>query len=210
MKTYCVYKHTAPHGKVYIGITCQLPCQRWARGKGYRNNWHFYNAIQKYGWDNFQHEILYTGLTQEEAAQKEYELIAQYDATNEERGYNRDYGGTVRRPMSAETRQKISAAHKGKATTKGPAHPQWGKKGPLSQNYGRKHTPEERALMSANNTRKIPVVCIEDGKVYSSAVEAAKDKGTYGGSINACCNKRPHYNTAGGYHWRYLDEQRDL
>lgn len=210
MKTYCVYKHTAPHGKVYIGITCQLPCQRWARGKGYRNNWHFYNAIQKYGWDNFQHEILYTGLTQEEAAQKEFELIAQYDATNEERGYNRDYGGTVRRPMSAETRQKISAAHKGKATTKGPAHPQWGKKGPLSQNYGRKHTPEERALMSANNTRKIPVVCIEDGKVYSSAVEAAKDKGTYGGSINACCNKRPHYNTAGGYHWRYLDEQRDL
>ena len=210
MKTYCVYKHTAPHGKVYIGITCQLPCQRWARGKGYRNNWHFYNAIQKYGWDNFQHEILYTGLTQEEAAQKEFELIAQYDATNEERGYNRDYGGTVRRPMSAETRQKISAAHKGKATTKGPAHPQWGKKGPLSQNYGRKHTPEERALMSANNTRKIPVVCVEDGKVYSSAVEAAKDKGTYGGSINACCNKRPHYNTAGGYHWRYLDEQRDL
>lgn len=206
MKTYCVYKHTAPHGKVYIGITCQLPCQRWARGKGYRNNWHFYNAIQKFGWDNFQHEILYTGLTQEEAAQKEFELIAQYDATNEERGYNRDYGGTVRRPTSEETRRKLSAAHKGKATTKGPAHPQWGKKGPLSQNYGRKHTPEERALMSANNTRKIPVVCVEDGKVYSSAVEAAKDKGTYLTSITNCCKKRPHYNTAGGYHWRFADE----
>lgn len=206
MKTYCVYKHTSPHGKVYIGITCQLPCQRWARGQGYRNNWHFYNAIKKYGWDNFQHEILFAELTQEEAAQKEIELIAQYDSANEEHGYNRDYGGPIRRPVSEETRRKISASHKGRAVVSGPAHPQWGKKGPLSQNYGRKHSPEERARMSANNTRKRAVVCIEDGKVYASSVEAAKDKGTYHTSVNACCNKRPHYNTAGGYHWRFADE----
>ncbi len=68
---YCVYKHTSPNGKVYIGITRQNPIKRWMNGKGYAHNTHFYNAILKYGWSNFRHEILFTGLTREDACQKE-------------------------------------------------------------------------------------------------------------------------------------------
>lgn len=36
MNNYCVYKHTSPSGKVYIGITNQKPTRRWREGEGYR------------------------------------------------------------------------------------------------------------------------------------------------------------------------------
>lgn len=59
---YCVYKHTAPNRKVYIGITRQRPEKRWVNGKGYLSNNYFTNAIKKYGWDKFKHEVLIDGI----------------------------------------------------------------------------------------------------------------------------------------------------
>ena len=56
-KTYTVYCHTSPSGKRYVGITCKSLNSRWQNGKGYLYNKHFYSAIQKYGWENFKHEI---------------------------------------------------------------------------------------------------------------------------------------------------------
>lgn len=35
MNNYCVYKHTSPSGKVYVGITELKPKYRWNNGKGY-------------------------------------------------------------------------------------------------------------------------------------------------------------------------------
>lgn len=64
---FSVYKHTSPVGKVYIGITSKAPKERWQNGRGYWNNKHFYRAIKKYGWNNFEHEILYEGLTEGQA-----------------------------------------------------------------------------------------------------------------------------------------------
>lgn len=66
---YCVYKHTSPSGKVYIGQTSINPLDRWQNGKGYKKQ-AFYNAIKKYGWENIKHEILYDNLTKEEATKK--------------------------------------------------------------------------------------------------------------------------------------------
>ena len=63
---YTVYKHTAPNGKVYIGITSHSIEGRWRKdGSGYKLNNHFWNAIQKYGWNNFKHEILFENLMKE-------------------------------------------------------------------------------------------------------------------------------------------------
>lgn len=94
-KTYCVYKHTnKSNGKVYIGITCRKPEVRWNNGKGYENNEYFYRAIQKYGWeDGFIHEIIADGLTKKDACKIEIELIATYDSTNYDKGYNCSAGG---------------------------------------------------------------------------------------------------------------------
>ena len=54
---WCIYKHTSKtSGKVYIGQTNNINV-RWKPG-AYRNCAKFYAAIQKYGWDDFEHEIL--------------------------------------------------------------------------------------------------------------------------------------------------------
>lgn len=90
---YCVYKHTSPTGKVYIGITKRKPEKRWNSGRGYESNRYFYRAIQKYGWENFKHEIVADGLSQTEASDAERRLIAEYDSTNPEVGYNIEAGG---------------------------------------------------------------------------------------------------------------------
>ena len=55
---YCVYRHTSPSGKVYIGQTCLKPEYRWRNGKGYKTQILFYRAIKKYGWDNISHQII--------------------------------------------------------------------------------------------------------------------------------------------------------
>lgn len=93
-RTYCVYKHTNKvNGKVYIGITSQNPQKRWDCGRGYMKNKHFWDSIQKYGWGNFAHEILFCDLSPEEAFRKERELIAEYDSQNYRKGYNCSSGG---------------------------------------------------------------------------------------------------------------------
>lgn len=90
---YCVYKHTGPTGKVYIGITKRNPQKRWNSGRGYESNRYFFRAIQKYGWDSFTHEILETKLTQADAVEKERYYIKLYNSTDPERGYNIEAGG---------------------------------------------------------------------------------------------------------------------
>jgi hypothetical protein len=68
-KKFCVYEHLFPNGKRYIGITSKRPEARWEGGTGYDKDHQpvMYNAIQKYGWDNIEHNILFTDLTEEKA-----------------------------------------------------------------------------------------------------------------------------------------------
>lgn len=93
IKPYCVYKHTFPNNKVYIGITSNRPTKRWDCGRGYRQQPVMNNAIHKYGWNNIKHEILYSNLTEDDASNKERELIKEYNSTNILFGYNIAEGG---------------------------------------------------------------------------------------------------------------------
>lgn len=104
---YCVYRHTTPNGKVYIGITQQSPNGRWKRGWGYSTNLVFFRAINKYGWDNIKHEILMDSLTEEEAKAAEIRLIAEHRSTEREYGYNITEGGDsgVSRPHTQEEKE---------------------------------------------------------------------------------------------------------
>lgn len=94
LTNWCVYMHeNRVNGKRYIGITSQKPTRRWANGNGYKHCPLFYHAIQKYGWDAFKHEILFTELTQEQAERLEMDLIEKYETQNTEKGYNLAEGG---------------------------------------------------------------------------------------------------------------------
>lgn len=116
-KTWCVYKHTnTTNGMVYIGVTGMKPNERWRNGEGYRHNEHFMRAIKKYGWDNFEHEILFSDLSREEAECKEVELISLCKSDNRAFGYNIESGGHLN-IVSEETREKMRVAITGKRHT---------------------------------------------------------------------------------------------
>ena len=97
-KKYIVYLHTLlkenNNNMYYVGITSQKPELRWKKnGNGYKNNKHFYRAIQKYGWENFKHEILAENLSSEDAQILEKSYILLYNSADPLHGYNKTYGG---------------------------------------------------------------------------------------------------------------------
>lgn len=95
-KAYLVYIHKNKiNNKVYVGITSQKPKNRWRNGKGYKDNAHFWNAIRKYGWDNFHHYIIISDITRERACEFEISLIQYYNSRNPKYGYNINKGGDL-------------------------------------------------------------------------------------------------------------------
>lgn len=176
-RNYTVYMHVNKiNGKKYIGITSQKPEKRWRYGYGYTNNEHFTRSIKKYGWSNFNHEILFTNLTQKEAEIKEIELIAKYKTTQFKYGYNKTNGGECKGKFTEETKRIISEKNKGK-----PSY--W--KG--------KHLTKEMIdkLKMANKDKSISIFKIDLSgtviKEYSSICEAAMENNISKTTISRCC-----------------------
>jgi group I intron endonuclease len=137
-RRYCLYCHTNKiNGKKYFGITCQKPERRWQNGHAYTR--YFKNAINKYGWDNFTHEIIVDDLSYEDAITLEVEYIEKYNTcyyNANSNGYNATLGGAgpngykhsiatkekfKNRVISPEIRARIgravSIANKGRAVS---------------------------------------------------------------------------------------------
>lgn len=116
---FCVYVHTNKiNGKKYVGVTGQDPEKRWNNGKGYtKRQPHMYNAIQKWGWDNFEHQILISDISVEDASFIEQALIAEWNLQDPQYGYNAQSGGLTHATLSDEIKEKISKAHKGRKFT---------------------------------------------------------------------------------------------
>ena len=205
---YSVYRHTCPNGKIYIGITSKNPEIRW-RGR-YRNNKHFSSAIKKYGWENIKHEILFENLTQEEAEQKEIELIQKYDSTNQEKGYNIAKGGKTNSGFkhSDETKEKIKttlSGHKHNKKTiqkmrksardnwKNQEHKEKMSKAHIGKQAG-KNNPLSRVVFQYSLEKTFI-------KQYESVGRAENETGINHRQISDCCNHKQR--TCHGYIWSY-------
>lgn len=103
-RNYKVYKLTSPENKVYIGMTCQELEHRFGKnGNGYlkKSEYNEYeqpviaSAINKFGWENFTHEILFQTNDKKLAEDKEIEMIEFYNSTNLMFGYNMQKGGML-------------------------------------------------------------------------------------------------------------------
>lgn len=173
-KYYYVYKHTNKlNKKCYVGITSMKVEDRWRNnGKAYiRKNKNgkyshlkFALAIQKYGWDNFTHEIIEEGFfTKEEIERCEIYWIEYYDSFNN--GYNTTKGGNI----SLWSKTDI-----GKETVSESVKKLW-----EDEQYRRKNIT--------------PVKCVENNYIFQSAKEIADLLHVNSCNIRACCNGKQKY-----------------
>lgn len=254
MGKYVVYKHTSPSGKVYVGMTKQVAEKRWQQGLGYRKQTKFYRAIQKYGWENIRHEVVFSNLSFEAAEQKERELIERYRSFDNRFGYNVERGGNGKKIVSEETREKLRKANTTSESLarlsemnrlrwsdpaehermskrfRGENNPMFGRKPSAEQIeklvasnkrrkgevrdkssfLGKHHSEESKVKISATrigakNWRAKRVLCVETNVVYPCVKDAYRETGIHFSSISRCC--RGVGKTAGGYHWKYVDEE---
>lgn len=221
---FTVYKHTNKYnGKVYIGITSREVEQRWGiDGANYKSSPHFYAAIQKYGWDGFEHEILYSDLSKEEACLKEQELIQLYNSMDDKFGYNQTSGGEyyimseeskaklsksmigntngLGHPCSEEKKKKISESQKGRIFSK--EHKQ-----KLSESACKRHIPcseSKKKTLSQNYPKKRKVYCEELDTVFESVQECGRQLNVPASNISKLCKGRGK--TLNGYHLKYYDD----
>lgn len=220
---YTIYKHTAPNGKVYIGATSLDVKDRFGRNGSKYSTQYFGEAIKLYGWDLIKHEILYEGLTKEEADYMEKEMIKKYRSNEREYGYNIAIGG-VRGEHSQLTREKMSKTRKGR---------------PLSDNHRRalsdalkgkqvseSHREHLRAshlgyVMPQSQKDKISASCKGKGtkavlmldmqetvlRRFESLMEAGKAVNAKSlGNISSCCKGKRKQSY--GYKWKYEDLER--
>lgn len=99
----CIYYHKNKiNGAMYIGQSIAEPetivSKRWGlNGEGYKNSSFFWNAIVKYGWNNFEHGFFEINVPKEQLSIKEKYYIQLYHTCRQdpsyEQGYNLTFGG---------------------------------------------------------------------------------------------------------------------
>ena len=152
-----IYTHTSPSGKVYVGQTINIK-RRWGyNGEHYKNKKKdgsyiqasFARAIDKYGWDNFKHEIILEGISKSEADYAEKYLIRWYKI--HDISYNITEGGEgtlgVVQVFTPERRAAISEFMKHNHPMKGKHHTPEAMAKIIAANRNRVYTPEQRAAM---------------------------------------------------------------
>lgn len=211
---WTVYIHISPSNKYYVGITSQKPKDRWHGGSGYKKNDHFYRAIKKYGWDNFQHVIIAEKLTKNEACDMEKVLIRELKSNDYHYGYNKSSGGEgtpgiygeknhwYGKHHSENTKKKISEIHKGKHLSD--EHKKiisenskklWndveyrekhsGKNASCYGRTGDKHPMYGKHGKEIANSKK--VICLNSLETFESAMDASKEKGCNSSKLSMCC-----------------------
>lgn len=221
MQNYKIYKHTNTiNQKVYIGQTCTSLRDRFGKdGIGYKGCKIFYNAIQKYGWDNFQHEILEENIANCELAnEREKYYISLYQSTNPEYGYNIQAGGHTQSLLSVKVYQyTINGEYVGCFNSMADAMRQYNiSSGKISEccsekrksagGYRWSYSKQDNLEPYLKNTQSKPVhqynLTGDFIKSYESVMDVVKEFNIcHGGHISNCCNGTRE--TAYGFMWSY-------
>ena len=183
-RNYKVYVHINKiNGKRYYGITKQKRIKRrWENGKGYKKQPYFYSDIEKYGWDNFEHIVLFDNLTKEESKLLEQMYIALYDSSNKHNRYNTALGeGYTGLKHTEDTKAKISKTKKGTVLNE-------------------KHKQKIGESMKGKNAK--PIYCIELDMYFDSIKEASEFIGVHNSTLTH--HLKGEQKTCGNFHWKYV------
>lgn len=216
--TYKIYKYTnLINGKIYIGQTIgDLKYRAGCNGYKYRKCPYFYNAIQKYGWDNFTVEILQDNLTRSQANELEVEYIKKFDSQNPEIGYNISDGGNTNSVLRKIVYQydldgkyiqeweSVSEAERYYNSTI-----DVNKRSSAGYQWKYEKFEQISPILNPNNTGKNKKVYKYDldGNFiceYNSMSEAAEYNGNPNGfkHISSCCNQKRK--SAMGFRWSFI------
>ena len=202
-----VYKITnILNGDFYIGITCQRFCHRKAQHifSAFKGNSkaHIHRAMRKYGRENFEFSIIKTCETYEECGQDEFKMIQELKPHyNEAKGGLTSFGWKHK----PESLKIMSEKHKGKIGY-------WkGKKllpNVVEHLRNRNNQPEAKerwssfVLLGSKSLSK-KVVCLDDGNVFDSVMDAARFYDLDGSSISEVCRKNGLRKTVARLVFRY-------
>ena len=150
-------------------MTKMKPQYRWNDGKGYVKNVNFFNEIIKYGWDNFDHIILFKNKTQEEAEELERLFIKTLLSNENEFGYNIDNGGITGEVRAEKTKQKIAEVLKNREVSE------------ETRQKLRECLLNKPPELRLNNNKK--VYC--DGKIFDCIKDCAEYYGVNKGTMGA-------------------------
>ena len=212
---------------IYIGKAKNFN-SRWNQHKSnakYNYNTHLYNAIKKYGIDNFSFtiiEVIPLELYDEICNEREKYWIKYYQAYEDPNNYNETEGGegSCGWEPSQEWRDKQSKIKKEwYQTEQGKEKAKQQSEFMKKYNYlipKKKHTEEWKQQHSKDmsgeknpnygkHTQGKKCLCIELNKIFESTREAAKEIGVSHTGIAAAC--RGVQKTCGSYHWKYINEE---
>lgn len=231
-KSWILYRHISPSGKVYVGITCQNLKYRWgSKGKNYLikdsgNFKHptFAQAILKYGWDNFKHEIVLEGISKSEADYTEKYLIKWYKLHNMSYNVTDGGDGVVGVKFTQERRNEQSLLMQNwyknhTSPTLGYHHTEEAKE-KIKKNHfkfrsestknkiknallGQKFTAERiNNIRKAHAKERIPIIQLDMNGMfiaeYNSIMDASRTTGIHNAAISGAIKRK---GSAKGYKW---------
>lgn len=219
---WSVYCHTNKiNNKKYYGITGRKPESRWGLEGNHYKGQPFYNAILKYGWDSFRHDVIATNLTQLEAEQMEIDLIRDNKTMDRNYGYNAASGGQILRKDIIPLYQY---------DTEGNLYKYWEDYHDAADYYGMHPRVIRRLLFKDyrlqgkyilrsepdNNIQPRPQIISRTKPIvqynlqgnfvakYDCILDAARIYNVPSGRISTCCDGKNQESM--GYYWFYADD----
>lgn len=212
-----IYKATSKTtGKVYIGQSSQTLQERISQHNSaaykHQYNYHFHNAIRKYGKDDFIYEIIEDNISDIETLnERECFWISYYDSYNN--GYNSTRGGGGKLTRDDELILRLFQDGK---TTKEICEITGYNRSTIYKSYKALQITEENKSRKNEGvkqrcSRKVEQYSLsgEYIKTWNSSTECGNYFGNQG-LISALCRQEPNTLSAYGYLFKYEDDIKDI
>ena len=198
------------NGITYVGQTITSINTRFIQHKysSTKYNTYLYNAMRKYGIENFTIEQIDTANNLDELNNKEIYWINKLN-TKAPNGYNILDGGNGTKGFHHSKETKLILKQKSTGNTnalgkhnisvEGKKNMLLAHKGKPSSFKNKNHTLEAKEKISKKHSKQ--VMCIETKEIYPSSIIASQ-KLKITNHIGRCC--RGERKTCGGYHWSWI------
>jgi len=225
----CIYKLTAPNGKIYIGQTINERQRKYHYNSGdFKQQVKLWNSSRKYNWNPSKtFEIIeecLCGPDKKYLNEREIYWIREFDSLKNGLNCNEGGHGNIGHKHSKETLKKMSDA------LKGIKHPKWRNKQKSEYTKGRNHTKSAKKKMSRTRLKNMndvtkdkiskglmgnkngvgnkgnakKIICLNNGKIYESIKKASIELSLHSANIINVC--KDVYKQTGGYKFKYLIE----